>query len=246
MDRLEFYKSLYERENLRRDVLTNSVSIPIGIVSGVVAALVYLTTNYKYIENKLCSCIFFILVIICVIFVLISIFYIARSLNNLVKGHSYRELALPSEMENYYHGLKACNLDDKDKTDEEFSEYLTNEFTTYADHNIKINDSRSLDLYNAKSFLFISVIVIAFASIPYVYGIYKGPKKKINVRIENINNDIEYKLKIDSILKYINMSENKAPKSKEKPSRPKPPQGRSVKGSRDDIHKSVISKSKKL
>lgn len=41
------------------------------------------------------------------------------------------------------------------------------------------------------------------------------------------------------------MSENKTPKATEKPSRPTPPQGRTVKGSNNDIQRSVMSKSKK-
>lgn len=241
MDRLEFYKSLYEREQLRRETLNNSVSIPIGIISALIAALVYIITNYNYSENIECTCGLFLLVILCVILVFISIYYIARSFNNLLRGNEYKELAIPSKIECYYNELKSYNNNDKEKTDVDFSDYLMKEFIKYADSNTKINDKRSLDLYKSKTFLILAVVVIVFASMPYVYGVCKGPKKKINVSIEK-NSD---KLKQDSILKYIKMSENKTPRATEKPSRPKPPQGRNVKGSMNDIQRPVTSKREK-
>ena len=69
------------------------MSIPIGIVSALVVALVYLSTNYNYVENKICSCVFFELITVCIVFVFISIYYIAKSLNNLLKGHSYKRIS---------------------------------------------------------------------------------------------------------------------------------------------------------
>ena len=104
-------------------------------------------------------------------------------------------------MEKYYLELKECNKNEKEKTDIEFSEYLMTEFINYADINTKINDKRSLNLYKSKIFLILAVFVIVFASIPYVYGVYKGPEKKINVNIERSDNNDEYKLKIDSVFK---------------------------------------------
>ena len=51
MDKLELYKSFYDRENLRRETLNNSVSVPVGILTGLIAAIVFLITSFNYKSN---------------------------------------------------------------------------------------------------------------------------------------------------------------------------------------------------
>ena len=200
MDKLELYKSFYDRENQRRETLNNSVSIPVGIITGLIAALVFLTTKFNYRDNLIFTWILIILVLLSIILISISIVYLTKSFNNFAKGHNYIEIALLSEIEEYYKELLKYHNNKVDKADHDFQNYLCNEFIKYSDNNAGINDKRSFDLYKSKQFMFFSIIFIALSFIPFGTGIYKVPKKVTKDQIEKIIPNKEIDLKIDSFL----------------------------------------------
>jgi len=200
MDKLELYKSFYDRENQRRESLNNSVSIPVGIITGLIATLVFLITRFNYGDNLLYTWSLIILVLISIILLSISIAYLTKSFNNFAKGHDYIEIALLSDIENYYDELLKYHKNKIDKVDHDFQNYLCAEFIKYADNNARINDKRSFDLYKSKQFMFFSIVFLAFSFIPFGFGNYKTPEKVPNQQIEKINANKELDLKIDSLL----------------------------------------------
>ena len=213
MDKFELYKSFYDRENNRRDTLNNSISIPIGILSGLIAAIVFLTTKFNYKIQILSTWIFFVLTAIAIVMMCFSVVYLVKSFNNFVKGYDYMEIALLKDIEKYYNELKEYNEKDPDKTEAEFKEYLQKEFIKYADHNAVINDNRSYSLYKSKQFLFFSIVVIALTSIPFGFGEFHETK---DTERESKSIDIDSKLeyKIDSLLNLkLNQLENERKKS---------------------------------
>ncbi|WP_430815217.1 hypothetical protein [Carboxylicivirga sp. RSCT41] len=209
MNKLEFYKSIYERENLRRDVLNNSVSIPVGILSGLTASIVYLCTSFDY-SNGLYLKIFFLsFVTISAIILFISIIYLIKSFNNFHKGYDYREIALLKDIDKYYVELKEQYKKKPPKAERKFIKYMESEYITYADNNTQINDARSYDLYKSKQFLFYTLITIGLTSIPFGISSYDSSlfkEQRTNTTIEIEQN----KTKSDSInLKSINYERKK-------------------------------------
>jgi len=200
MDKLELYKSFYDRENQRRDTLNNSVSIPIGILSGLIAAVVFLTTRFVYNENLICLWIFLTLTALSILLIVISIIYLIKSFNNFVHGYNYMEIALLTDINSYYIELQDFNKKNAEKTELEFQQYLVNEFIKYADNNAVINDKRSYSLYKSKQFLFFSIVFIALTCIPFGFGVYKVPGNDTKVPTENIIDDSNIDFKIDSIV----------------------------------------------
>lgn len=201
MDKLELYKSFYDRENIRRDTLNNSVSIPIGILSGFIAAIVFLITKNAYYINLICTWIFIVLIAISIILIGISIIYLIKSFNNFVKGYNYMEIALLTDIDKYYYELKEYNKKKTEKTETEFRQYLEKEFIKYADINAVINDKRSFDLYKSKQFLFLSIVIIALSCIPFGYGVLKV-SGEYEGKTKNILNDSKISSQIDGLINF--------------------------------------------
>jgi hypothetical protein len=192
MDSLKLYKSFYDRETNRRDILNNSVAIPIGILSGLIAALFFLASDFNYEIKGIFYCLFLGLIIIGAIMLIIAVTYLAKSFTNFIKGHDYSEIAFLHEIELYRSEL-IVHYKRKEKAEKKFMSYLKSEFIRCADHNAILNDRRSFFIFKTKQYLFIAVIAISLAYIPY--GITKY--KELNLRPRGIpellnNKDLTY------------------------------------------------------
>ena len=167
MQRFEFYKSIYGRENSRREFLTNSINIPIGILTAIFSAFTYFVSSFQN-DNLLINIIFYLLAFLCFVSNTIAIIYLLKSFNGFYKGHEYKELPFLRTMEDYYIELVKHYKKDEEKVNKEFEYFIISELVEYTDINIKLNDQRSLDLFQAKKFIFFSLISLALICIPYV------------------------------------------------------------------------------
>lgn len=167
MQRFDLYKSIYDRENSRREVLTSSVNIPIGILTAIFTAFTYFVTSFQN-DNLLINVVFYFLIILCFISNVISITFLLKSFNRFHKGHEYKELPFVRVMEDYYIELSNHYKKDKELIDPNFENYLISELVEYTDINMRINDQRSLDLFKAKRFIFFSLLGLALICILYV------------------------------------------------------------------------------
>ncbi len=200
VDRLEFYKYYYDRENERREVLNNAVSIPMGVLSALIAAIVFLISNYNF-TNVFVTWVFVIFSLTSTILVAISIYYLIYSFNKFAKGYDYKEIPLLEELHKYDIELKEYH-DKPAQAENEFKDNLISEFIKKGDINTKINDNRSFRLFKAKQFLFYSIIAIAITCIPYGINAFNTPKTNMlqqenNAQLNNrIDSIIDYKLKL--------------------------------------------------
>jgi len=155
-----FYKSIYDRELNRRKDLDNSINTPITILTLIVGV------NSIYIEKSLVANFLkeFGIVEIVYIFlscsIILSIFFLTKSYNNLFKGFDYRNLALTSEIRKFEtidipkYNEKVYKCDNIS-----FELELVNRLVSVTDNHIIFNDKRSLDLYKSKTCIIISLIV---------------------------------------------------------------------------------------
>ena len=78
MRRFEFYKELHFKEEEKKNKINNSLSLPISIITGIIAASLYLLTNFDFKENLYNTIIFLIITLTSLTFLAISIFHIIK------------------------------------------------------------------------------------------------------------------------------------------------------------------------
>jgi hypothetical protein len=154
MDSLEFYKSIYDRELARRLELNNALNIPVGVIAILTAIISYIITNISSCYNSTYFWIITCFTGVSIILTLISIFFLAKSYNNIFKGHDYRNLALTKEIRKYQIELEIFNCQMVEKEAKiDFESVLIEKLNYYTDNHILINDFRQIKLYYAKSFI---------------------------------------------------------------------------------------------
>lgn len=159
MDSYTFYKSLYDRELNRRKDLDTAIGLPITILTVIVAMNTYLLKGQKVI--LLANLLQLKYIIICLTFItlFISVFYIMRSANNLLKGFAYSNFALLKDIRIYEAEINAYNNKVSEDKKIDYQKIIIDKLAGFADSHIIFNDRRSRDLYNARIFLIISFIL---------------------------------------------------------------------------------------
>jgi hypothetical protein len=159
MDSYQFYKSLYDRELNRRKDLDAAINLPLTLLSIIVAANAYLTKESDWIPGSTQTTINLTIMILTAIVLGISIFYLVRSYNNLFRGFAYRNLGLSVQIRKYENDLQVYNqkVDEGEKV--MFENIIIDKLTSLIDDHILYNDKRGNDLYAAKAFLIICIIL---------------------------------------------------------------------------------------
>jgi len=167
---------------------------------------------------------------------LVTIYFLIKSYYN----YTYGFVASSEELKKYYNKLldyKECEAGDK------FLEFVTNEYSKYADINALNNDKKSSYIHKANGTLIILLVFVILSWIPYTWNlIHKSPNIQ-DINITNINkiNDILQE-KIDTVskleqiimsntstIKRLNVMIEHISKEEEKiPDAPKPPDGRLI------------------
>ncbi len=161
MDSYEFYKSIFDRELNRRKDLDASISLPLTLLTIIVASNSYIAkqTNFKLNNcNDIVGKVLFLLIFGVV---LVTIFFLMRSFNNFFKGFAYRNLGLTSEIRKYeIEDVPRYNLLVKSEDDIiNFEKKIIEKLTESTDNHIIINDKRSYDLYLSKTSSIIGIIL---------------------------------------------------------------------------------------
>lgn len=162
MTDLEYFKSLFDREQIRKVELNNEVNIPIGIITLISGGVILV---FKESVKSYCSLNFFLIMLIGAL-LLVSILFLAKSYNNLFKGFKYDYLPNTQELYKHKTELKAYNMKVSKKERESFKEYLIQNYAELSDTNMKINRARLQSLYVAKTIVFIAlfITILLFAS----------------------------------------------------------------------------------
>lgn len=189
-----FLLEWYYKEDERKYALDNSLNIPIGILTALVAGIYYLITKYNYlVENLIYKVIFIILISITVFFWIISIIYILLSYNNMYKGYSYDYLPctdfVKKEEENlkpYYEQHKTY-LTENNITIEELIENNVNEVLSDCINKNMINNDRKANyLYLSKIYLINCVVTIFVTGIFFSINYIKHEKEETyNIKVMN-------------------------------------------------------------
>jgi hypothetical protein len=166
MDKFDFYKGIYERELNRRKDLDSLVNLPLSLLTILISGNMYLLQNTEKPEGlRSISFEHFIFFSISAMIV-IGIFYLTRSYNNLFRGFKYETIALAGKIRNFeVFVIEDYNskVTDTDKID--FENEVIEQYVQLAEKKAIINNKRSLDLYRAKTFAIIALIMTILNSL---------------------------------------------------------------------------------
>lgn len=172
MKTLDFYKAFYDRELKRRFDLDNALSIPIGLIAILIGIISYIISDLNFSGNMTTNCIIAFLTIMSVLLIFGAIYRLAKSYNNVFKGHKYLNFALTKEIRGFEKNIESYNsqVNDKDRLDLE--DQLIEAMNRYTDNHILINDYRQYNLRNAKSLIIGSIFIILLALVLVIINKY--------------------------------------------------------------------------
>jgi len=171
METLEFYKSIFDKEQYRRTELNNAVNQPVTLVTILSGLLYFLFDTADLKGYTPLNFIILHLFIIGFFFFLISIYYLSLSFNNLLKGFDYLDFPKTKELYDYFHNLEKEGNNPTEPPQIPFDKYLIKKYVTYADNYVEINDKRSLYLHKAKKFI---ILVLAAEIITLILILVKN------------------------------------------------------------------------
>jgi hypothetical protein len=178
MDRLTFLVDWYNKEHDRQGSLTDSLNIPIGILTAIIAVIFYLLNQFTFgsSENYYIQVLFVVFIAAAILSWLFVVFHLFKSYNNLFAGYKYGALPLPTDLElqykkyeKYVQDYKA-SLSNSITADSLYEAELIKSLTTAVTINISNNDLKAARLYNSKKHLFICLIFVIFSLIPFVFN----------------------------------------------------------------------------
>jgi len=223
MDKFDFYRELYHKENERRTEVLNSMNIPIAIISALSTALYFVITSFDYKIETFLSYIFCGLCIVATICVLFAIYYLIRAFSNFTKGYEYQGIPYPNELYHWYNELVehyANNNGTVQDADNHFKDYLINNFTKHSDHNMFVNDKKYEYIYMSKKYLIAGLIITLLIMLPFGYNYFNKKETIHKIEISNQDNNssdlLEIKEKLEQIIQFNQLKSNQNEREREK------------------------------
>ena len=155
----EFYKNKFDRELNRRNYLDSAINNPVAGITVIVAILSYILKNHNFKNWNCLNYLLISLIAINAITLLVSLYYIFLSNNNLFKGFNYLNFGLLSEYKKTEKIIKEKNKQSKKDKKINFKEMIIEKIILYSDNHTIINDKRAEDLYMSRKYVIISFII---------------------------------------------------------------------------------------
>lgn len=205
MERFEFYKEQHLKEEDKKNEINNSLSLPLGVISGLVVALFYIITSFDYKISLIVNLIFLLLASIAIVFLLIATYHLIKAYTNFHNGYDYHYLPDTEELDKYYTDLdKYYNEHSsiENNSSREFKDYIISCFVKTTDKNQKNNKQKSYHRYLSLKHLINSLLVIVLVLFPFGYNYYKKKdcKDSYSVEISNAGKIIDSIKKINFII----------------------------------------------
>lgn len=202
-DRLEFYKEFYFREHDKRNEINDSLSLPIGLITALIAGTFYLLTTFDYSVFSWLLIVFLAIVSIGFVFLILSIYFLIKAYSNFPVGYEYMKIPDVDLIEKYREDLKKHYAEEKkeDISEKEVEEYVLQEIIRNTGDNQRNNKEKAKFRYNCEYYLIISLIILG-ASLPF-YGInYASKSESKEQYIFNLSCGSECKTISDSTSKF--------------------------------------------
>lgn len=188
MNLREFYKSHYALEVTRKADLTAALSLPAGVLSVLIGALVVMTKELHLplssselvqlcaVILSSCACVF-------------SVYFLFRSLFNYTYGYAPTPLELKKYKEELttFHQSNRLTIEEASALAEtETLEYIDTQYAINADRNSKNNDIKSSYLHRANGLIISAVTFAAIAGVAYVVNSISSPQSVQKFELINL------------------------------------------------------------
>jgi len=195
MDLQIFYKDQYDKSLVNKSEINSSLSTHIGILTALVAALFYATTNFNFNDNLILSIFFIVFTFLAVVFLSISIYRLIKAFSDFHNGQEYAYLNDADFLDNYYIDLvifyKAqpvvTGISAEEIAINEFNGYLTKELIKNTTVNQINNRQKTYHRFKCHQFMIYALIVLSLLIIPFGidFGLSKGQDKVHKVKIDS-------------------------------------------------------------
>ena len=209
MTRFEFYIYIYYKELERKKSLSDSLTLPIGIITGLIAWLFYFFNTYiTKVESKVPMWTF-VIYISALVALVVAIYFLTLSYFepkfkwkkyyfNITTAYNYYYIALANEYEKYY--TKTNKEDDLEKI-------LIEDFINCAQYNTTLNERKTARLLKAK----ICMVGCLFLS----FGLLVFPMTNRSALSESKPQEVRI---IDTVkIKHMNLATENQPPKEDKP-----------------------------
>ena len=167
MERVDFYRHIYDREVQRKGDLEKSLGMPISLIITMAAALFFLVTHFPYSAAAPGKVIFFSLAFLTTGSIIFTILNLIKAYNNFTFGYPYAYLPYCDDIEEYYQKLgkyissvERSIPKRKERLQEEFDAFLVEQYIRVTDITISLNEKKQAYLFRAKSGLIISMMCL--------------------------------------------------------------------------------------
>lgn len=178
---LDFYKEMYYFELQRKDNLNSSLGLPIGIVILLAGGVLYYIQNLPVLFLDVWTVVFFATFILGGICLAVAIVFLVLALWN----HEYSYLPTPSEIEAYRKALIQYYKQNPDMPagmDEDFHNFLYEQFCMHVEKNTGSNDSKSGHLHVGLGWVIGAIVFLAVSMGPfYKIRLTEKPVQKVEV-----------------------------------------------------------------
>ncbi len=226
MKYFDFYQRNYYFELERRNHLTSTLSIPIGLITVLIGVMSYCIQRFSFDDYPdFHSLLFVFSAIFSACFALLSTYFLFRSYH----GYQYRYLSDSDDLLSYqkrllayYQGKSHGDSDSQTKLD--FEAVLIEKYSGGATYNAKNNDTKSMFLHKCNEALLILLVSVLILSLLYFCN-YLSSKKLLNPASSPISNSLANQKK-EAFMgdeKDDNKGDEKKPPANPIDTKPEPP-----------------------
>jgi len=163
---IDYYKEFYYKELERNDKINSSLSLPFGVVSLTISALIFYIQNIKF-DSSWPSVALAVLLATYFISIVISIGYLLR----VFFVSNYSHMPDPLDIEHYRLGLEEYYRSENPVEYEalsqnEFKDFLVSRFSESTTKNTFNNDRKAYFLYLAKIWIIVSLTALLVSTVP--------------------------------------------------------------------------------
>jgi hypothetical protein len=175
IDLREFYKDYYDKTLEWKDEINNSLSMPIGIITALIAALFYVLTNFDFQFSRSISIAFVSIALTVVFLIGCSVYHLIRTLSDFHDGYSYAYIDNTDVLHQYYESLVQYYIALPGNTEAssikhaktKFSDHITQRLINCAYINQNNNNAKNLRRYKCHRFIIYSIIALCLLNIVF-------------------------------------------------------------------------------
>lgn len=186
MNKNNFLLEWYYKEVERKNHLENSLNIPIGVLTALIAGIYYLVVNFNYsVENILVKWIFLFAIILTMFFWIKSIYFAFKSYSNFRSGYEYKDFPNANFIRDEEINCKKFYDENKNDLDADVTvaklveDNIEEVLSTCVNNYIENNDKKTAELLKCKVHLLYCIITI-FGSLIF-FGINYIKHEKENI-----------------------------------------------------------------